>query len=50
MRQYGSLRVVAAAAELLKLVESPSLLLPLKTINGADRKQLAGLIGELGLA
>lgn len=48
--QHGSLRVVAAAAELLGLVDSPCLPLPLKAIVGADREQLAALIDELGLA
>ncbi|MES2830505.1 MAG: dihydrodipicolinate synthase family protein [Pseudomonadota bacterium] len=50
MRQHGSLRVVAAAAELLKLVDSPSLPVPLRAVTGADRELLASLIGELGLA
>lgn len=49
-RQHVSLRVVAAAAELLGLVDSPCLPLPLKAIVGADREQLAALIDELGLA
>lgn len=46
----GSLRVVAAAAELLGLVEHPTLPLPLKTLEGADRQQLAALLDELDLA
>jgi 4-hydroxy-tetrahydrodipicolinate synthase len=46
----GSLRVIAAAAELLGLVSAPSLPLPLKAIDGADREQLASTIRELALA
>ncbi|CDG53169.1 MULTISPECIES: dihydrodipicolinate synthase family protein [Halomonadaceae] len=46
----GSLRVVAAAAELQGLVEHPSLPLPLKALEGASRKQLAVLLDELELA
>lgn len=45
----GSLRVVAAAAELMGLAESPCLPLPLKALEGADRQQLARLLIELGL-
>lgn len=46
----GSLRVVAAAAELKGLVEHPSLPLPLKALEGAGRQQLATLLDELELA
>lgn len=49
-RQYGSLRVVAAAVELLELVDRPSLPLPLKVIPEAGRKQLTALLSELKLA
>ncbi len=49
--QYnGSLRVVAAAAELSALVEQPSLPLPLKALEGPGRKQLSRLLEELELA
>ncbi|RTR02989.1 dihydrodipicolinate synthase family protein [Halomonas nitroreducens] len=47
----GSLRVVAAAAELRGLVEHPTLPLPLKALDGAaDRQRLAVLLDELELA
>lgn len=49
-RQYGSLRVIATAAELLGLVESPSLPLPLNTLAGSDRQRLAEWLAELALA
>ncbi|MDW7748210.1 dihydrodipicolinate synthase family protein [Halomonas sp.] len=45
----GSLRVVAAAAELQGLVEHPSLPLPLKALDGAGRQRLAALLDELEL-
>lgn len=48
--QYGSLRVVAAAAELRGRVEQPCLPLPLKALDGAGRQQLAALLEELELA
>ncbi len=48
--QYGSLRVVAAAAELRGRVEQPCLPLPLKALGGAGRQQLAALLDELELA
>lgn len=48
-RQGGSLRVMAAAAELLGLVKSPCLPLPLKAIQGPDRAHLAELIASLEL-
>lgn len=48
--QHGSLRVVAAAAELQGLVEHPTLPLPLKALEGASRQQLAVLLDELELA
>lgn len=47
--QYGSLRVVAAAAELRGLVEQPCLPLPLKALDAAGRKQLAALLDELDI-
>ncbi|WP_288130432.1 dihydrodipicolinate synthase family protein [Microbulbifer sp.] len=46
----GSLRVVAAAAELQGVVEHPSLPLPLKALDGTGRQQLAVLLDELELA
>lgn len=45
----GSLRVVAAAAELQGFVESPCLPLPLKSLSGAGRRRLGELIDELNL-
>ncbi|MBP6018029.1 MAG: dihydrodipicolinate synthase family protein [Burkholderiaceae bacterium] len=45
----GSLRVVAAAAELRGLVRQPSLPLPLKAVDGLERWQLAELLDELEL-
>ena len=45
----GSLRVIATAAELLKLTEQPSLPLPLKALAGDDRQKLASLLDELVL-
>lgn len=47
--QHGSLRVAAAAAELLGLVASPSLPLPLQALAGEDRQQLSRVLKELGL-
>ena len=46
----GSLRVVAAAAELMGLAAHPCLPLPLKALDGAGREQLAALIDTLDLA
>jgi 4-hydroxy-tetrahydrodipicolinate synthase len=46
----GSLRVVAAAAELQGLVEHPCLPLPLKALGGEGRRRLGGLIDELDLS
>ncbi|MFA7666068.1 MAG: dihydrodipicolinate synthase family protein [Burkholderiaceae bacterium] len=46
----GSLRVVAAAAELRGLVPSPSLPRPLMAVSGVERQQLAVLLDELRLA
>nr|WP_300313192.1 dihydrodipicolinate synthase family protein [Halomonas sp.] len=49
--QYGgSLRVMAAAAELQGLVESPCLPLPLKALEGPSRQKLATLLEALELA
>ncbi len=50
-RQYGgSLRTTAAAAEILGLVNSPSLPLPIKAVDDAGRQKLAALIEELELS
>lgn len=49
LQRHGSLRVVAAAAELLGLVASPSLPLPLQALAGEDRQQLSRVLKELGL-
>lgn len=45
----GSLRVIATAAELQGRVGSPSLPLPLKTLEGADRQALADVLETLEL-
>lgn len=48
--QYGgSLRLVGTAAELMRLVTSPCLPLPLKALEGPDRQKLARLLNELQL-
>jgi 4-hydroxy-tetrahydrodipicolinate synthase len=47
--EHGSLRVVAAAAELRGLVGRPSLPLPLKALDGPDRLQLADFLERLAL-
>ena len=46
----GSLRVVAAAAELQGLVEHPCLPLPLQALSGEGRRRLAELIDQLDLS
>ncbi len=46
----GSLRIIATAAELQGLVSRPSLPLPLKTLQGADRQTLADVLETLELA
>ncbi len=48
-RQYGGLRVVAAAAEMKGLVGTPNLPLPLRGIDEAARQQLASALESLGL-
>lgn len=45
----GGLRVIATAAELLGLAESPCLPLPLKTLSGVHRDQLKRLLHDLQL-
>ncbi|MGX1186496.1 4-hydroxy-tetrahydrodipicolinate synthase [Pseudomonas sp. F-14 TE3623] len=50
-RQFGgSFRVVATAAELRGFTNSPSLPLPLRTISGVGRLQIAKVIDELELS
>jgi 4-hydroxy-tetrahydrodipicolinate synthase len=50
-RQFGgSFRVVATAAELRGFTNSPSLPLPLRTISGVGRQQIATVIDELELS
>ncbi|WP_447553576.1 dihydrodipicolinate synthase family protein [Vreelandella sp. EE22] len=47
-REYGgSLRVIATVAEVLGNVRSPSLPLPLKTLQGDERKRVEQVIGQL---
>lgn len=48
--EHGSLRVVAAAAELHGLVDSPSLPLPVNSLAGPARLQLGHLLEKLELA
>ena len=48
-RKHGSVRVVAAAAELLGLASAPCLPLPLQALAGDERQQLAGVLDRLGL-
>lgn len=49
-RRHGSLRVIAAAAELLGYVYAPCLPLPLQALQGPDRQELATLLSSLALA
>ncbi len=46
----GSLRVAASAAELLGLVDAPTLPRPLKGLEGKDRRKLARLLDVLTLS
>jgi len=48
--QYGSVRVIAAAAELRGLVAAPSLPLPLRSLEGDARQRLHAVLDELDLA
>ena len=48
-RQHGSLRVVAAAAEILGLASAPCLPLPLQSVTGDERQRLARVLGQLDL-
>ena len=47
--QYGSLRVIATAAELLGFTDSPNLPLPLKALQGEEREKLKQLLKKLEL-
>lgn len=47
--RHGSLRVVAAAAELLEHVSAPCLPAPLRALNAAERTKLAALLDQLAL-
>jgi len=49
-RQYGSLRVMAAAAEMAGKVTAPALPFPLQALSGEPRQRLAAIINELALA
>lgn len=49
-RNGGSLRVVAAAAELQNLVSPPCLFLPLRTLQEQERKELVALLDVLELS
>ncbi|MFH0224713.1 dihydrodipicolinate synthase family protein [Vibrio furnissii] len=49
-RHNGSLRCIAAGAELLNLVDTPCLPLPLMSVQGEDRSRLATLIEQLHLS
>lgn len=46
-RRYGSLRVVATIAELRGLVKTPSLPLPIKSLEGEERQRLNACIADL---
>jgi 4-hydroxy-tetrahydrodipicolinate synthase len=48
-RKHGSLRVVAAAAEILGLASAPCLPLPLQSVTGDERQRLARVLGQLDL-
>lgn len=48
-RKHGSLRVTAAAAELLGMATTPCLPLPLQALGGDERQQLAVILDKLGL-
>ncbi|MGP0578109.1 dihydrodipicolinate synthase family protein [Paenibacillus peoriae] len=45
--QYGSLRVVSAAAEIIGLISSPSLPLPLQPLNQSAREHLKFILKDL---
>lgn len=47
--RYGSLRVIATVAELLGMVSASCLPAPLQTLQAAARRDVAGVIEQLGL-
>jgi len=49
-RHGGSLRVIAAAAELRGLVSEPCLPLPIRSLQGEDRQRLLAILDELDAA
>ena len=49
-RRYGSVRVMAAAAEMMGKVEAPALPFPLQAIQGEPREALAAILADLTLA
>lgn len=49
-RNGGNLSVVAAAAEIQNLVKPPCLPLPLRALEGKERKELASLLNSLELS
>lgn len=46
-RQHGSLRVIATIAEIKGIIQGPSLPLPIKSLNGEERKRLEVCINGL---
>ncbi|MFB4328289.1 dihydrodipicolinate synthase family protein [Paenibacillus sp. CR_12] len=48
-RQFGSLRVVSAAAEMDNLISSPSLPLPLQPLNPSAREHLKSILVDIQL-
>ncbi|HDS6852141.1 dihydrodipicolinate synthase family protein [Enterobacter sp. V87_3] len=49
-RRYGSLRVIAAAAEMMGKVAAPVLPFPLQAVQGEPREALARILADLELA
>ena len=49
-RRYGSLRVMAAAAELMGKAAAPALPFPLRALHGEARETLAAVLERLQLA
>lgn len=49
-RRYGSLRVIAAAAEMMGKVAAPALPFPLQAVQGEPREALARILADLELA
>lgn len=48
-QKYGSLRVVAALAEMQGLIDSPSLPLPLQGLDETARLALSKILTRIGL-